>query len=104
MSAASSLPLLLLLVGTFKHQKVELRNQGISPAKCLSDGKPDPIFRCAHRESAARPSSSITAHALLAVVLSCLLIRSIADGEKTYTRFSQAEFNAMSSAAPRSKL
>jgi fatty-acyl-CoA synthase len=32
------------ITGTFKHQKVELRNQGINPSKCISDSKQDQLF------------------------------------------------------------
>lgn len=35
---------LIFCIGTFKHQKVELRNQGIEPTKCLSNGKLDALF------------------------------------------------------------
>jgi len=32
------------VTGTFKHQKVELRNQGCDPTKTTSDGKVDPLY------------------------------------------------------------
>ncbi len=32
------------VTGTFKHQKVELRNQGIVPSKAVSEGKQDAIY------------------------------------------------------------
>jgi len=43
------------VTGTFKHQKVELRNQGIVPSKCLSEGKRDQLLALNAKERTYKP-------------------------------------------------
>jgi len=70
--------------GTFKHQKVKLREQGCVPSKTVSEGNtsPDPLWKC-----------------VLARLLAADLLHHtcrISEADKTYKPFKQADYEQLS--------